>query len=245
MEAGGQQRVRGSLGGIGVQVGQQNCGADSDAAGDGLADGAGADDDRNLRWSGCAHVTSFSSWANDRSWLSGAFGLPKPFRLWSRLFGAGSPCCSGVCQDPPRPHRRPDSAAMLGGMGADRLASSGGTELGQFLRARRAQITPAEVGLPTHQGLRRTPGLRREELATLAGISSDYYVRLERGKETRPSAQVIDALARALRLDSDEHDHLRSLAALASRRPSEPPPMPTRSVPPGVAVLLGRMRPHA
>jgi transcriptional regulator with XRE-family HTH domain len=134
---------------------------------------------------------------------------------------------------------------MLGGMGADRLASSGGTELGQFLRARRAQITPAEVGLPTHQGLRRTPGLRREELATLAGISSDYYVRLERGKETRPSAQVIDALARALRLDSDEHDHLRSLAALASRRPSEPPPMPTRSVPPGVAVLLESMRPNA
>src|SRR5215218_2643027 len=92
----------------------------------------------------------------------------------------------------------PPTAAPSGGLGchpgvmsSDRPASSLGTELGQFLRARRAQITPADVGLPSHHGPRRTPGLRREELATLAGISSDYYVRLERGKETRPSDQVI------------------------------------------------------
>lgn len=98
----------------------------------------------------------------------------------------------------------------------------GGTELGRFLRARRAQVTPAEVGLALVQGLRRTSGLRREELATLAGISNDYYIRLERGKETRPSPEVIDALARALRLEPDEHEHLRSLAALAARRVSEP-----------------------
>ena len=69
----------------------------------------------------------------------------------------------------------------------DPTVEGGGTELGRFLRARRAQVTPAEVGLPPVQGLRRTSGLRREELATLAGISNDYYIRLERGKETRPA----------------------------------------------------------
>jgi transcriptional regulator with XRE-family HTH domain len=138
-----------------------------------------------------------------------------------------------------------EAAAILGTMSIDGSAGASGNELGQFLRARRAQVTPAEVGLPVHQGLRRTPGLRREELATLAGISSDYYVRLERGKETRPSAQVIDALARALRLDDSEHKHVRSLAALAARQPSEPPPMPSRSVPPGAKVLLESMRPNA
>jgi transcriptional regulator with XRE-family HTH domain len=121
--------------------------------------------------------------------------------------------------------------------------SDRGTELGRFLPARRAQVTPSEVGLPTYQGRRRTPGLRREELATLAGISSDYYIRLERGKETRPSPEVIDALARALQMAEDEREHLRSLAALAARRASEPPPAPSRSVPPGVAVLLESMRP--
>ena len=75
----------------------------------------------------------------------------------------------------------------------DPTVEGGGTELGRFLRARRAQVTPAEVGLPPVQGIRRTSGLRREELATLAGISNDYYIRLERGKETRPSPEVIDA----------------------------------------------------
>lgn len=59
------------------------------------------------------------------------------------------------------------------------------TELGRFLRTRRAGVRPAEVGLPAGLGTRRTPGLRREELATLAGVSIDYYTRLERGKETR------------------------------------------------------------
>ncbi|WP_181805195.1 helix-turn-helix domain-containing protein, partial [Streptomyces shenzhenensis] len=77
-------------------------------------------------------------------------------------------------------------------------------ELARFLRARRTQITPDQVGLPAGPGLRRTPGLRREELATLAGVSIDYYTRLERGKETRPSPAVVDSLARALRLAGDE-----------------------------------------
>ena len=61
------------------------------------------------------------------------------------------------------------------------------TELGRFLRTRRAGVRPDDVGLPAGPGTRRTPGLRREELATLAGVSIDYYTRLERGKETRPS----------------------------------------------------------
>ncbi|MGI5427293.1 helix-turn-helix domain-containing protein [Streptomyces sp. CA-179760] len=71
--------------------------------------------------------------------------------------------------------------------------AGGGTELGQFLRARRTQTLPGQVGLTVGPGLRRTPGLRREEPATLAGMSIDYYVRLERGKETRPSPAVLDA----------------------------------------------------
>jgi transcriptional regulator with XRE-family HTH domain len=118
-----------------------------------------------------------------------------------------------------------------------------GTELGRYLRARRGQVTPADVGLPVYPGRRRTAGLRREELATLAGISNDYYVRLERGRESRPSPEVVDALARALRLDEDEHDHLRALAAQAARRAPEPPRAPSRAVPAGVEVLLDNLRP--
>ncbi|MER5432155.1 helix-turn-helix transcriptional regulator [Streptomyces sp. NPDC002588] len=122
--------------------------------------------------------------------------------------------------------------------------SGGGTELGRFLRARRARVAPEEAGLTPGAGLRRTPGLRREELATLAGISIDYYVRLERGKETRPSASVVDSLARALLLEDDEHEHLRSLAARAARSAPEPPAAPSRTVRPGVKLLLESLRPY-
>ncbi|GAB3966488.1 helix-turn-helix transcriptional regulator [Actinoallomurus acanthiterrae] len=122
--------------------------------------------------------------------------------------------------------------------------SAGGTELGRFLRARRTQVTPAEVGLTVGPGLRRTPGLRREELATLAGVSIDYYTRLERGKETRPSPAVVDALARALQLDEAEHDHLRELALRAARQIPEPPTAPSRTVRPGVKLLLESLRPN-
>lgn len=118
-----------------------------------------------------------------------------------------------------------------------------GTELGRFLRARRARVPPGQAGLPTGAGPRRTPGLRREKLATLTGISIDYYTRLERGKETRPSPSVIDALARGLLLEQDEIDHLRSLAALAARTPPEPPAAPSRAVRPGVRLLLESLRP--
>jgi transcriptional regulator with XRE-family HTH domain len=85
------------------------------------------------------------------------------------------------------------------------------TGLGEFLRARRALVRPEDVGLQA-AGRRRVPGLRREELATLAGISSDYYLRLEQGRDQHPSPQVIDAVARALQLDADATAHLHVLA---------------------------------
>jgi transcriptional regulator with XRE-family HTH domain len=91
-----------------------------------------------------------------------------------------------------------------------------GYELGEFLRVRRSRLTPADVGLPS-TGTRRVAGLRREEVAVLAGVSADYYARLEQGRETSPSGQVVDALARALRLDPDAHRHAHSLAGLAPR----------------------------
>ena len=87
-----------------------------------------------------------------------------------------------------------------------------GTALGQYLRARRELMHPEDVNVRT-VGRRRVPGLRREELAMLAGISSDYYLRLEQGRDRHPSAQVIDALARALQLDEEATAHLHSLAA--------------------------------
>jgi transcriptional regulator with XRE-family HTH domain len=131
--------------------------------------------------------------------------------------------------------------ATLDDMPAESTPTS--NELGEFLRARRTQITPAEAGLTPGPGPRRTPGLRREEAATLAGVSNDYYTRLERGKETRPSPAVIDALARGLRLADDEHEHLRTLAAHAHRRAPEPPAAPSRTVSPGVVLLLEALRP--
>jgi transcriptional regulator with XRE-family HTH domain len=84
-------------------------------------------------------------------------------------------------------------------------------ELGVFLQSRRARITPAEVGLPTGPR-RRVPGLRRDEVAQLAGASVDYYIELERGRGAQPSTQMLAGLARALRLDADERDHLFRLA---------------------------------
>ncbi|SFG51753.1 Transcriptional regulator, contains XRE-family HTH domain [Streptomyces mirabilis] len=116
--------------------------------------------------------------------------------------------------------------------------------LGRYLRARRAEITPDQTGLTT-VGIRRTPGLRREELAALAGISIDYYIRLERGKEIHPSPSVIDSLARALRLDAHELRHLRDLAVLAGTGSAGSADLPpTREVRPGVLALTERLRPN-
>jgi transcriptional regulator with XRE-family HTH domain len=91
-------------------------------------------------------------------------------------------------------------------------------ELSQFLTSRRARVTPEEAGLPTF-GQRRVPGLRREEVASLAGVSVEYYKRLERGNATGASEGVLEALADALRLDDAERAHLFDLARAASPTP--------------------------
>lgn len=85
-------------------------------------------------------------------------------------------------------------------------------ELAAFLRARRERLDPRDFGLPQRRQSRRTPGLRREEVAELAGVSTDYVVRLEQGRGLRPSAEVLEALARALRLAPDERAYLFDLA---------------------------------
>jgi len=86
--------------------------------------------------------------------------------------------------------------------------------LGGFLRARRAAVAPEHAGF-TVDRLRRVPGLRREEVAILAGVSADYYTRLEQGREQHPSLEVLQALSRALRLGADEREHLFRLAEVA------------------------------
>ncbi|NUP27706.1 MAG: helix-turn-helix domain-containing protein [Nocardia sp.] len=99
------------------------------------------------------------------------------------------------------------------------------TELGEFLRSRRARLQPDEAGLPVYGGRRRVPGLRREELAQLAGVSAGYYTRLEQGQSPNASDSVLDAVARVLRLDEAERTHLYSLARpkpKGRRRTAEP-----------------------
>ncbi|MEW1677793.1 helix-turn-helix transcriptional regulator [Streptomyces noursei] len=110
------------------------------------------------------------------------------------------------------------------------------TELGAFLRSRRDRIRPADVGLP-HGPRRRVPGLRRDEVAQLAGASVDYYNELERGAGSQPSEQMIAALARALRLTADERDHLYHLAD----RPVPAHGGPASHVHPGMLDLLSRL----
>ena len=108
--------------------------------------------------------------------------------------------------------------------------------LGEYLRARRELVRPEDAGLRV-TGVRRTPGLRREEVATLAGISADYYLRLEQGRDRNPSVQVLDAIARVLGLDTTAAAYLRGLADTSAvrRRPSartyaEPVPSGTRQL---------------
>ncbi|MET9224359.1 helix-turn-helix transcriptional regulator [Lentzea sp. NPDC003310] len=89
--------------------------------------------------------------------------------------------------------------------------------LGEFLRTRRSQLRPEDVGVRTYDERRRVPGLRRDELARLAGVSSSYYTRLEQGHSTGASPEVLDALATALRLDESERQHLHVLATPVKR----------------------------
>ncbi|MGW1772642.1 helix-turn-helix transcriptional regulator [Streptomyces sp. NPDC002104] len=94
-------------------------------------------------------------------------------------------------------------------------------DLAGFLRTRRARVDPAAAGIPT-DSRRRVAGLRREEVAHLSGVSVDYYVRLEQGRATQPSEQVLDALARVLGLDETEREHLYRLARQRRRRAKAP-----------------------
>jgi transcriptional regulator with XRE-family HTH domain len=109
--------------------------------------------------------------------------------------------------------------------------------LGDFLRARRELVTPEEAGIPV-LGVRRVPGLRREEVAMLAGISADYYLRLERGRDRRPSVQVLESLARVLCLDENTTAYLLGLAADKPRRTRRPR---RESVPPSTARFVAML----
>jgi transcriptional regulator with XRE-family HTH domain len=116
------------------------------------------------------------------------------------------------------------------------MAAGTGGEFGRVVRRWRDRVPPEAAGLPAG-GQRRAPGLRREELAQLAGISVDYVTRLEQGRASSPSSQVVEALARALRLGGDEREHLFRLAGLA---PPGQGMVPAR-VTPGVQRLLDRL----
>jgi transcriptional regulator with XRE-family HTH domain len=121
--------------------------------------------------------------------------------------------------------------------------------LGEFLRSRRARLDPGQAGLTLAPG-RRVPGLRRDELARLAGVSKDYYTRLEQGRQAAPSGAVLEALASALKLDGPERMHLYGLAHTAAA-PAVPAGRAVQAVRPGTyrlmelleeapAILLGR-----
>ncbi|MFJ9899917.1 helix-turn-helix transcriptional regulator [Streptomyces sp. NPDC091280] len=98
------------------------------------------------------------------------------------------------------------------------------SETAAFLRSRRAGLTPDRAGLPADGRIRRVPGLRRDEVARLAGVSTEYYTRLEQGRAGSPSPEVVEALARALRLDASEREHLTNLLGrpAAPRRTAAP-----------------------
>jgi transcriptional regulator with XRE-family HTH domain len=113
-------------------------------------------------------------------------------------------------------------------------------ELAHFLRTRRARVTPVSAGVPV-TGRRRTPGLRREEVAQLAGVGLSWYTWLEQGRDIRPSPQVLNAIARALRLDGAERAHLFHLARTELPAASETYP---REAPAGLRAFVEALSPH-
>jgi transcriptional regulator with XRE-family HTH domain len=112
-------------------------------------------------------------------------------------------------------------------------------ELGAFLRFRRERLTPEDVGL-ARGGRRRTPGLRREEVAALSGVSTTWYTWLEQSRDVTPSRQVLDALARTLRLSPAEHDYLCTLAG----QPPAPVADPAAGVHPSMRAFVDSLDPH-
>lgn len=122
---------------------------------------------------------------------------------------------------PLRPHHKIVWRSNLDTMDTDQ-GPAADNALGGFLRARRAQLRPEDAGLRT-SNRRRVPGLRREEVATLAGVSTDYYMRLEQGRERHPSQQVLEAVARALQLDEEAVTHLYRVATPTTRRTRRAP----------------------
>ncbi len=122
---------------------------------------------------------------------------------------------------------------------SDDLAAAG--QLGKLLRARREGLAPADVGLPSGRR-RRTPGLRREEVAQLASISATYYALLEQGRARHPSTQVLDALSAALGLVPSERAYLQTLAAGEGSAPPEA--VVRETLAPAVAELVARLDPH-
>ncbi|WP_426997799.1 helix-turn-helix transcriptional regulator [Pseudarthrobacter sp. N5] len=109
-------------------------------------------------------------------------------------------------------------------------------EFGKFLKAMRSRLKPEDAGLAETSGARRVPGLRREEIARLADVSTDYYTRLEQGRNIHPSRAVLDSVARALRLDSGEHAHMMDLLEHCAE--SARSPAPVQGVRPGLRQLL-------
>jgi transcriptional regulator with XRE-family HTH domain len=115
------------------------------------------------------------------------------------------------------------------------------TEVREFLASRRARLTPEKAGLPVYGGHRRVPGLRREEVALLAGVSVDYYTRLERGHLGGVSEEVLESLGRALQLDEAERGHLFDLARAANSRPARRARPVAQRVRPAVQRILDAM----